>query len=165
MTKKEKMQNLKVFAAKIRLETLKIIASRGFGHVGGSMSMADAMAVLYGDIMNIDPKNPRWEERDWFVLSKGHGGPVMYATLGLRGYYPVENAQPAGDGFPVAHRPEQDGWRRPDHRLAGAGHERSGRRGARQQGAGAQEPCFCGHRRRRSRRRAGLGSGTVRGAL
>ena len=69
MTKKEKMQKLKIFAAQIRLETLKIIASRGFGHVGGSMSMADAMAVLYGDIMNIDPKNPRWEGRDWFVLS------------------------------------------------------------------------------------------------
>lgn len=92
MDKKQKMQELRVFAAEIRLETLKVIASRGFGHVGGSMSMADAMAVLYGDIMNIDPKNPRWEDRDWFVLSKGHGGPVMYATLGLKDYYPMENA-------------------------------------------------------------------------
>ena len=97
------MQKLKIFAAQIRLETLKIIASRGFGHVGGSMSMADAMAVLYGDIMNIDPQKPRWEGRDWFVLSKGHGGPVMYATLGLKGYYPMESAytlnQPGTD-FP-----------------------------------------------------------------
>ena len=42
--------------------------------------------------MHIDPKNPRWEDRDWFVLSKGHGGPVMYATLGLKGYYPMESA-------------------------------------------------------------------------
>lgn len=92
MDKKQKMQELRVFAAEIRLETLKVIASRGFGHVGGSMSMADAMAVLYGDIMWIDPQNPRWEDRDWFVLSKGHGGPVMYATLGLKGYYPMENA-------------------------------------------------------------------------
>ena len=103
MTKKEKLQKLKIFAAQIRLETLKIIASRGFGHVGGSMSMADAMAVLYGDIMNIDPQNPRWEGRDWFVLSKGHGGPVMYATLGPKGYYPMESAytlnQPGTD-FP-----------------------------------------------------------------
>ena len=67
------------------------------------MSMADAMAVLYGAVMNIDPKNPRWEGRDWFVLSKGHGGPVMYATLGLKGYYPIETAytlnQPGTD-FP-----------------------------------------------------------------
>ena len=100
---KQKLHDLRVFAAEIRLETLKIIGSRGFGHVGGSMSMADAMAVLYGDVMNIDPKNPRWEDRDWFVLSKGHGGPVMYATLGLKGYYPMESAytlnQPGTD-FP-----------------------------------------------------------------
>lgn len=74
---KQKLHELRVFAAEIRLETLKVIASRGFGHVGGSMSMADAMAVLYGEVMHIDPKNPRWEDRDWFVLSKGHGGPVM----------------------------------------------------------------------------------------
>lgn len=67
----QKLHELRVFAAEIRLETLKIIGSRGFGHVGGSMSMADAMAVLYGAVMNIDPKNPRWEGRDWFVLSKG----------------------------------------------------------------------------------------------
>lgn len=92
MNKQQKMQELRVFAAEIRLETLKVIASRGFGHVGGSMSMADTMAVLYGEIMKIDPSNPRWEDRDWFVLSKGHGGPVMYATLGLKGYYPMESA-------------------------------------------------------------------------
>lgn len=89
---KQTLHDLRVFAAEIRLETLKVIASRGFGHVGGSMSMADAMAVLYGKVMHIDPENPRWEDRDWFVLSKGHGGPVMYATLGLKGYYPMESA-------------------------------------------------------------------------
>ncbi len=92
MDKQKKMQELRVFAEQIRVETLKIIHSRGFGHVGGSMSLADAMAVLYGEVMNVDPKNPRWEDRDWFVLSKGHGGPVMYATLGLKGYYPIEDA-------------------------------------------------------------------------
>ncbi len=92
MEKEKRMQELRVFAEEIRLETLKIIHSRGFGHVGGSMSLADAMAVLYGEVMKVDPKNPRWEDRDWFVLSKGHGGPVMYATLGLMGYYPLEEA-------------------------------------------------------------------------
>lgn len=86
------MQELRVFAEQIRLETLKIIGARGFGHVGGSMSLAETMAVVYGAYMNIDPKNPRWEDRDWFVLSKGHAGPVMYATLGLKGYYPVSDA-------------------------------------------------------------------------
>ncbi len=92
MDKQQKMHELRVFAAEIRLETLKVIGSRGFGHVGGSMSMADTMAVLYGAVMNVDPKNPRMPERDQFVLSKGHGGPVMYATLGLKGYYPSEAA-------------------------------------------------------------------------
>ena len=82
----------KVLAAEIRLETLKVIHSRGFGHVGGSMDLADLMAVLYGEVMKFDPKNPRWEDRDWLVLSKGHAGPVAYATFGLMGYYPMEEA-------------------------------------------------------------------------
>ena len=82
----------KVLAAEIRLETLRIIHSLGNGHVGGSMDLADLMAVLYGEIMRFDPKNPRWEDRDWLVLSKGHAGPVAYATFGLMGYYPVEDA-------------------------------------------------------------------------
>ena len=83
MQKAEKMQELRVFAQEIRLETLKTIGSLGFGHVGGSMSIVDALAVLYGEVMKVDPKNPRWEDRDWCVLSKGHAGPAMYATLGL----------------------------------------------------------------------------------
>ena len=92
MLAEKRVHELKVFAEEIRVETLKIIHSRGFGHVGGSMSLADAMAVLYGEVMNVRPEEPRWEDRDWFVLSKGHGGPVMYATLGLKGFYPVEDA-------------------------------------------------------------------------
>ena len=61
MQKAEKMQELRVFAQEIRLETLKTIGSLGFGHVGGSMSIIDALAVLYGEVMKVDPKNPRWE--------------------------------------------------------------------------------------------------------
>ena len=103
MDKQKKMHELEVLAAQIRVETMKIIGARGFGHVGGSMSMADAMAVVYGAYMKIDPKNPRWEDRDWFVMSKGHAGPAMYATLGIMGYYPVSDAyklnQPGTD-FP-----------------------------------------------------------------
>ena len=87
----QKLHELRVFAAEIRLETLKIIASRGFGHVGGSMSIIDALAVLYGEVMKIDPKNPRWEDRDRFVLSKGHTAPGLYAALANRGYFPVED--------------------------------------------------------------------------
>jgi len=63
-------KELKVLAAEIRLETLKVIHSLGFGHVGGSMDLADLMAVLYGAVMKYDPKTPRWEDRDWLVLSK-----------------------------------------------------------------------------------------------
>ncbi|MFA6873735.1 MAG: transketolase [Bacteroidaceae bacterium] len=92
MLNAERKKGLQVFAEQIRLETLKVIKSRGFGHVGGSMSLVDVMAVLYGECMNIDPKNPKFEDRDRIVMSKGHAGPVMYATLGLKGYYPIEEA-------------------------------------------------------------------------
>ena len=85
-------KELEVLAARIRLETLKVIHSRGFGHVGGSMDLADLMAVLYGAVMNYDVKAPRWPDRDWLVLSKGHAGPVAYATFGLMGFYPLEEA-------------------------------------------------------------------------
>ena len=85
-------KKIEILAAQIRLETLKVIHSRGFGHVGGSMDLADLMAVLYGEVMRFDPKNPRWPDRDWLVLSKGHAGPVAYATFGLMGYYPMEEA-------------------------------------------------------------------------
>lgn len=92
MQKAEKMKELRVFAQEIRVEALKTISSLGFGHVGGSMSVVEALAVLYGSVMKVDPKNPRWEDRDWCVMSKGHAGPAMYATLGLKGFYPLEQA-------------------------------------------------------------------------
>ena len=92
MQKAEKMKELRVFAQEIRVEALKTIGSLGFGHVGGSMSVVETLAVLYGEVMKYDPQNPRWEGRDWCVMSKGHAGPAMYATLGLKGFYPLENA-------------------------------------------------------------------------
>ena len=85
-------KKIETLAAEIRLETLKVIHSRGFGHVGGSMDLADLMAVLYGEVMHFDPKNPRDPDRDWLVLSKGHAGPVAYVTFGLMGFYPMEDA-------------------------------------------------------------------------
>ena len=92
MENDQTIKELKIFAANIRLETLKIIASIGAGHVGGCMSIADAIAVLYGKVLNIDPKDPSKKDRDWCVLSKGHAGPVLYAALGLKGYFPMEEA-------------------------------------------------------------------------
>ena len=86
------VKKIEVLAAQIRLETLRVIHSLGFGHVGGSMDLADLRAVLYGEVMHYDPKNPRWADRDWLVMSKGHAGPVVYATFGLMGFYPMEEA-------------------------------------------------------------------------
>ncbi|MBN2299694.1 MAG: transketolase [Acholeplasmataceae bacterium] len=77
-------------AKEIRKHTLECIASLGVGHVGGSLSIADILAVLYFDQLHIDPKNPNLPDRDRFVLSKGHGGPAVYAALALKGYFPME---------------------------------------------------------------------------
>lgn len=81
---------LKKFATQIRIETIKEIAGIGVGHIGGALSICDLLAVLYGGVMKIDPKNPHDENRDWLVVSKGHSGPALYATLALKGYFPME---------------------------------------------------------------------------
>ncbi len=84
----EMERQLRLFAAEIRHACFKELCDRGFGHLGGSMSIIDTLAVLYGAIMNYKPDNPSWEHRDWFVLSKGHAGPALYATLALKGFFP-----------------------------------------------------------------------------
>lgn len=76
-------------AREIRIATLKSLIHLGFGHFGGCMSVVETLAVLYGEVMNIDPGDPDWPERDYFVLSKGHAGPALYSTLALKGYFPV----------------------------------------------------------------------------
>ena len=86
----ERERRLKEFAAEIRIETLKELGELGSGHVGGIMSIVETLAVLYGGVMRIDPKNPRWEDRDWLVCSKGHAGPAIYATLAMKGYFDKE---------------------------------------------------------------------------
>lgn len=83
-------KDLKNFATQIRIETVKCIKKRGFGHVGGCMSIADVLSVLYSDVMKIDPTHPDWEDRDYLVLSKGHAGPALFATLALKGYFPLD---------------------------------------------------------------------------
>ncbi len=81
---KEKLRN---DAAQIRKLTITAIESAGYGHIGGSMSICDVLAVLYCDIMDIDPKNPNKDDRDRLVLSKGHCGPALYAALAYRNYF------------------------------------------------------------------------------
>jgi len=94
----EKNKDIRVFAEEIRVETLKEFAHLGFGHVGGAMSIIETLAVLYGSEMHIDPKNPGLETRDKFVMSKGHAGPSLYATLALKGYFPLENLMTLNQG-------------------------------------------------------------------
>lgn len=83
------LQQLQEFALQIRIETMKEFKTRGFGHVGGSLSATDLFAVLYGAAMRYDPQNPHWPDRDKLVCSKGHAGPALYATLALKGFFPL----------------------------------------------------------------------------
>lgn len=71
----------------IRKDIIKMIAAAGSGHPGGSLSATDVMTVLYFDEMNVDPASPKKEDRDYFVLSKGHVCPALYAVLARRGYF------------------------------------------------------------------------------
>jgi len=77
-------------AKEVRKTLLTMIHDAKSGHPGGSLSSADLMAALYFDELNIDPRNPKWEDRDRFVLSKGHACPVIYSCLALCGFFPYE---------------------------------------------------------------------------
>ena len=96
-------KGLQRFALEVRIGAVEEFKARGFGHVGGSLSIADAVAVLYGAVMKYDPKNPKMEDRDKLICSKGHAGPAIYAALGLKGFFPYEDIktlnQP-GTNFP-----------------------------------------------------------------
>ncbi len=81
------IKKLELKANILRDLTIDMIGTLGVGHVGGSVSILDVLSVLYFHEMKIDPKNPKMKDRDRFVLSKGHGGPGLYATLAERGYF------------------------------------------------------------------------------
>lgn len=82
---KEEMEE---FARQLRITQLHMFAHLGFGHIGGALSSTDLFAVLYHAVMRIDPKNPRWPDRDRLIVSKGHAGPAVYAALALKGFFP-----------------------------------------------------------------------------
>lgn len=90
MTASEKKQ-LMATACKVRMGVIESTHGAKAGHPGGSLSAADVFTYLYFQELNIDPKNPKWEERDRFVLSKGHTAPGLYAALALRGFFPVDD--------------------------------------------------------------------------
>jgi transketolase len=85
---------LEAKAREIRRHALQMIHAARSGHPGGALSVADILAVLYFDTLRLRPNEPRWNDRDRFVLSKGHACPALYAALAMRGYFP--EAQLAG---------------------------------------------------------------------
>lgn len=89
MDKNEK-KRLQITAAKIRMGIIEGVYNAKSGHPGGSLSIADVLTYLYFKEMNINPENPKWEDRDRLVLSKGHTAPGLYSALANRGYFPVE---------------------------------------------------------------------------
>ncbi|MBR4578485.1 MAG: transketolase [Oscillospiraceae bacterium] len=86
----EERTSLRRMACKIRMGIIEGTYNAKSGHPGGSLSAADMITYLYFRHMRVDPQNPRWQERDRFVLSKGHAAPALYAALAHRGFFPVE---------------------------------------------------------------------------
>lgn len=84
-------KQMQITANKIRLGVIEGVYHAKSGHPGGSLSISDVLAYLYFKEMNIDPKNPKWPERDRLVLSKGHTAPGLYSALAQRGYFPVDD--------------------------------------------------------------------------
>ena len=89
--KLEKIEDLEKMANEVRKGIIEAVYSGQSGHPGGSLSVADILTVLYFNELNIDEKNPKWEERDRLVLSKGHCSPALYSCLANRGFFPVED--------------------------------------------------------------------------
>lgn len=85
------MLDLKEVAKSIRRSAIQAIYCARSGHPGGSLSVADILSVLYFDELRVDPSQPHWIDRDRFVLSKGHACPALYATLALKGFFPLED--------------------------------------------------------------------------
>lgn len=84
------IEALKDRARNIRIDLLKALNNCKSGHTGGSLSSVDILTVIYFSVMRYNPANPSWQDRDRFIMSKGHGAPALYATLALAGYFPRE---------------------------------------------------------------------------
>lgn len=88
---KAKITELKLTATEVRKSAITAVHAANSGHPGGSLSIADVLTLLYFEVMNIDPKNPKNPDRDRFVLSKGHCAPGLYGVLAERGFFPKED--------------------------------------------------------------------------
>ena len=87
----QEIKQLSVLACKVRMGIIESTHAAKCGHPGGSMSATEMFTYLYNKELNVDPANPKWEDRDRFVLSKGHCAPGLYAALAYRGFFPVED--------------------------------------------------------------------------
>lgn len=86
----QKKRELEQLAVKVRIGIVDQLKFFGVGHIGGCLSIADTIAVLYGDIMRYDPSDPKKADRDKLVISKGHTGPAQYAALAIKGFFPYD---------------------------------------------------------------------------
>lgn len=102
------MERLTGIARELRVLDLEMIIEAGSGHPGGTLSAADMIAALYFHALRLRPEEPRWPERDRFVLSKGHCIPVVYAAMAMRGFFPKEELKTLRDvGSPLQGHPDR----------------------------------------------------------
>ncbi|WP_195377292.1 transketolase [Anaerotruncus rubiinfantis] len=87
----QKVRELYKISYELRQKAVEMVNHAKTGHIAPSLSMAEMVATLYFDILNVDPANPHWQDRDRFVLSKGHACPLYYAALAKRGFFPEED--------------------------------------------------------------------------
>ena len=123
MTKQENLA-LQKAACKVRMGVIESTHGAKAGHPGGSLSAADLFAYLYNKELRVDPANPKWEDRDRFVLSKGHTAPGLYSALAYRGFFPVEDLPTLRhiDSYLQGHPQHEHGARRGYvHRQPGPG--------------------------------------------
>lgn len=93
----KKIFELEALARQLRIDSLKMIYKRQAGHPGGSLSAADIISVLFFHRLRLDPTNPGWEDRDRFLLSKGHASAILYAALAKRGFFPQADLERWGE--------------------------------------------------------------------
>ena len=155
------MTELEQRACDMRIDIVRMIAEAGSGHPGGSLSCTDILTALYfGGVMEHDPEQPKWEDRDRFVLAKGHAAPALYAALAHAGYFPREELKTLRKlGTRLQGHPDCNllPGRRGFHRLSRPGPVHRRRHGRRPEAGGQAPARILPARRRRVRGGPGLG--------
>jgi transketolase len=89
------------FARQVRIESLKMVHRARASHIGSALSIGDIVAVLFGSVLDIDPTNPKWAQRDRFILSKGHACVAIYAALAIKGFFPIRELLSYGEDHSI----------------------------------------------------------------